>query len=478
MDAAQGQPADRAGARPDHPSARERSRARHLRPRHLHRRHHAAAGAVGATCSTKPLHLFDIEPRAPYSFRAQGNYHLFGDTYIEVPNEPEALAINYSLRAKDEAGARVTIADIKGAEIAQLKGPSEAGLNRVLWNMRAGVGAGRRSRRRARRGTDAAGGGLPDHRRGRRDERDDRRPDSGPDPVDLPHHQRATIPQHAPGAEPVSGRTTVWCRFHLWLPVASRRSPQARTSGRAAAYRQLVTDAPVVRRPWRHRRLTRVHPRRRVARSGWSARTTPRPAPHCVSLRCRACATRLRHIGGHALLGAVRAAAGRAPLARPSRASAASGLSRRRRQRDEVASGVGTSTPCAGGGRDGHHGRDSGCGCGPLSGPQPKRTPVVRRTRARTTGCRTHFEDAVAATRRARKRHSTWAASGCSMAAMPSGTLASRSLRRERFRCVLAMMFSGDSGASGALRRCAKQYRAALDTFRWGQARRSRCRTS
>jgi hypothetical protein len=87
----------------------------------------------------KPFHVFAVEPRTAYNFRAQGNFHLFGNAYIQVPNEPDALVINYSLRAKDEAGARVTIADIKGAEIAQLKGPSEAGLNRVLWNMRAGA---------------------------------------------------------------------------------------------------------------------------------------------------------------------------------------------------------------------------------------------------------------------------------------------------------------------------------------------------
>jgi hypothetical protein len=35
----------------------------------------------------------------------------------------------------------VAISDIKGDQIAQLKGPSEAGLNRVLWNMRPGSGA-------------------------------------------------------------------------------------------------------------------------------------------------------------------------------------------------------------------------------------------------------------------------------------------------------------------------------------------------
>jgi photosystem II stability/assembly factor-like uncharacterized protein len=30
----------------------------------------------------KPLHLFAIEPRTPYQFRAPGNYHLFGDAFI------------------------------------------------------------------------------------------------------------------------------------------------------------------------------------------------------------------------------------------------------------------------------------------------------------------------------------------------------------------------------------------------------------
>ena len=58
-----------------------------------------------------------------------------------MPNEPDALVINYYLRAAHEGGAQVTIADSKGDRIAQLKGPSSAGINRVQWNMRAGAGA-------------------------------------------------------------------------------------------------------------------------------------------------------------------------------------------------------------------------------------------------------------------------------------------------------------------------------------------------
>jgi photosystem II stability/assembly factor-like uncharacterized protein len=87
-----------------------------------------------------PLHLFAVEPRAAYGFRALGNYHLYGHKYIEVPNEPDALVITYHLRAALEGGARITITDIRGDQIAQLRGSSEAGLNRVLWNMRAGSG--------------------------------------------------------------------------------------------------------------------------------------------------------------------------------------------------------------------------------------------------------------------------------------------------------------------------------------------------
>jgi photosystem II stability/assembly factor-like uncharacterized protein len=96
---------------------------------------------VSADVLGKPFHLFSPEPRTPYNFRAQGNFHLFGNAYIEVPNEADAIVITYYLRAKADSGARVTVYDIKGEQIAQLKGPSEAGLNRIPWNMRAGGAA-------------------------------------------------------------------------------------------------------------------------------------------------------------------------------------------------------------------------------------------------------------------------------------------------------------------------------------------------
>ena len=79
---------------------------------------------LSAEVLAKPLHLFAVEPRAAYGFRAQGNFHLYGHKYIEVPNEPDALVINYYLREKHDGGAQVTIVDVKGEQIAQVKGPS------------------------------------------------------------------------------------------------------------------------------------------------------------------------------------------------------------------------------------------------------------------------------------------------------------------------------------------------------------------
>ncbi|HVJ28442.1 MAG TPA: hypothetical protein VM493_12925, partial [Vicinamibacterales bacterium] len=99
---------------------------------------------LSTATTDKPLHLFAIEPRTPYQFRALGNYHLYGDAFIEVPNEPEALVITYLLRDQAEGNAQVTITDVTGQTVATLRGPVERGVNRVLWNMRrASQGGGR-----------------------------------------------------------------------------------------------------------------------------------------------------------------------------------------------------------------------------------------------------------------------------------------------------------------------------------------------
>jgi len=96
-------------------------------------------------------HLFDVEPRARYGFSTQGmNYHLFGDKYIEVPNEPEALVVNYFLKADASAPARVTVTTPGGLTVRQLEAPARRGLNRALVMLAGGGG---------RRGGGGGGGG-------------------------------------------------------------------------------------------------------------------------------------------------------------------------------------------------------------------------------------------------------------------------------------------------------------------------------
>jgi photosystem II stability/assembly factor-like uncharacterized protein len=87
-------------------------------------------------------HLFDIEPRARYGFSTQGmNYHLFGDRYLEVPNEPEALVVTYFLKADAGGAAKIQVKDSTGKVVRELEGPAKAGLNRAIVQL-AGGGRG------------------------------------------------------------------------------------------------------------------------------------------------------------------------------------------------------------------------------------------------------------------------------------------------------------------------------------------------
>ncbi|HYN10191.1 MAG TPA: hypothetical protein VES67_22585 [Vicinamibacterales bacterium] len=104
-----------------------------------------------AEIMAKTVHLFDIEPRARYGFSAIGNYNLYGDKYIEIPNEPEALIVNYYLRSDATGNARVTVTDATGRAVRTVDGPGRRGLNRAVINLAAGGGG--------RGGPPAAGGG-------------------------------------------------------------------------------------------------------------------------------------------------------------------------------------------------------------------------------------------------------------------------------------------------------------------------------
>jgi hypothetical protein len=108
----------------------------------------------------KSAYLFDIKPKARYGFGSQGmNYELYGDKYLSVPNEPEAIVINYYLKADQPAGAKVTVTDKDGRVMFERTGaPSKAGMNRVLWSL---AGSGGRGGRGGGGGRGGAAGAAP-----------------------------------------------------------------------------------------------------------------------------------------------------------------------------------------------------------------------------------------------------------------------------------------------------------------------------
>jgi photosystem II stability/assembly factor-like uncharacterized protein len=82
------------------------------------------------------VHLFDIEPRSLRLEGAIGNYHFYGDSHLATPNEPNAVVVNYYLKAKPKSPAKITVSDAYGTVLDEIKGAAEAGFHTVLWPMR------------------------------------------------------------------------------------------------------------------------------------------------------------------------------------------------------------------------------------------------------------------------------------------------------------------------------------------------------
>jgi photosystem II stability/assembly factor-like uncharacterized protein len=85
--------------------------------------------------AAEDAYLFDIEPRTQRVYTVIGNYQLLGDSHLATPNEPNAVVINYWLKAKAAGPVKIKIADPYGKVLAELEGKNEAGLNTTLWNM-------------------------------------------------------------------------------------------------------------------------------------------------------------------------------------------------------------------------------------------------------------------------------------------------------------------------------------------------------
>lgn len=112
---------------------------------------------MNETMLAEDVRLFAIKPkvqRVTWAFGA--NDYLFGDRHILTPNEPNGVVINYYLKNKAAGKAKITVTDPYGKELASFEGPTNAGINTWIWDMRPagarregpgpGAGPGARSR--------------------------------------------------------------------------------------------------------------------------------------------------------------------------------------------------------------------------------------------------------------------------------------------------------------------------------------------
>jgi hypothetical protein len=97
---------------------------------------------LNETVMAKDSHFFAIKPavqRVTWSFGA--NDRLFSQRYLITPNPENGMAIRYYMKNAHEGGANIVISNVRGSEVARLKGGAAAGINTVVWNMQAATAA-------------------------------------------------------------------------------------------------------------------------------------------------------------------------------------------------------------------------------------------------------------------------------------------------------------------------------------------------
>jgi hypothetical protein len=85
------------------------------------------------------VHLFDVQPavqRVTYQFGA--NDYLFGQRYVQTPNEQSGMVVRYYRKEASKDPTSIVITNAQGQEMALFDGPSKAGLNCIVWEMRTG----------------------------------------------------------------------------------------------------------------------------------------------------------------------------------------------------------------------------------------------------------------------------------------------------------------------------------------------------
>ena len=92
----------------------------------------------------KDAHFFAIQPKAPRTEGALGNYRLYGDRQAVTPNEPNGLVFTYYLKEQAKAKITITVAAPGGSTVRTLDGSPHAGINRVVWSLADASGVANR----------------------------------------------------------------------------------------------------------------------------------------------------------------------------------------------------------------------------------------------------------------------------------------------------------------------------------------------
>jgi photosystem II stability/assembly factor-like uncharacterized protein len=82
-------------------------------------------------------HLFDVRPGTQWLNDISLNRYAGGSKFFRGENPPPGTAISYYLRSAPVGDVKITISDVTGKVVRNLTGTKEAGLNRVMWNLRA-----------------------------------------------------------------------------------------------------------------------------------------------------------------------------------------------------------------------------------------------------------------------------------------------------------------------------------------------------
>lgn len=103
--------------------------------------------------AASPAHLFTLEPAEQIRYRGERAHT--GNMFFAGANPPPGAIVDYWLGEAD-AEVALTVHDASGARVATLNATAEAGMNRVIWNLRHGTSA---SPRRGGGGGFFGGGG-------------------------------------------------------------------------------------------------------------------------------------------------------------------------------------------------------------------------------------------------------------------------------------------------------------------------------